>query len=129
MYFSDSAFVSLAIGSGEATVAILTGYVHTCAISASGALNCWGNNSDGQLGQGDTSAHSGIVSVSNLTGTGGVIDAAVGANNALWYLIFNNGFTCALSADGSTSCFGDNTYGQLGNGGTTDSSSPVAVSF
>ena len=83
--------------------AIATGGSHTCIILAGGAVQCWGLNALGQLGDGTTTDHyaPGPV-VSTVTNA---IEIAAG-----------NLHTCATIVDGTIRCWGDNTYGQLGNG-------------
>jgi alpha-tubulin suppressor-like RCC1 family protein len=86
-----------------------------CAITAGGAVQCWGYNG-GVLGNG-TSAGASSVPV-QITGFPGPMTAvAVGA-----------GFACALDTGGSVWCWGQNGYGQLGNNSTTASLAPVRVS-
>ena len=85
------------------------------AVSAAGSLWGWGRNASGALGLGDTTNRSSPVQVGDLTDWTDV--AASGYNAA--------GF--AIKSDGSLWSWGDNTYGELGNGNTTDSSSPVQV--
>ncbi len=77
-------------------------------------VRCWGNNSNGQLGDGNPGAISWLpVTVQGLTGT---VDIAGGVSH-----------TCAALTSGSVACWGDNTYGQLGNGTNTQSPIPVSV--
>jgi hypothetical protein len=95
--------------------AIAAGYAHTCALVNSG-VQCWGSNSNGQLGDGSPSDSSVPVQVSGLTS--GVDAIAAGAGSL---------HSCAL-ASGSVQCWGSNSNGQLGNGSPTDSSAPVQVS-
>ncbi|MGB1818753.1 MAG: RCC1 domain-containing protein, partial [Candidatus Poseidoniaceae archaeon] len=40
------------LGSGTNVTEVAHGYRHTCAILENGSLMCWGENSDGQLGNG-----------------------------------------------------------------------------
>ncbi len=73
---------------------------HTCAIQSDGTLWCWGDNSYGQLGQGDTVPSSQPLQVG--------LDSD-------WRQVSAFGpHTCAVKEDDSLWCWGNNVYGQLG---------------
>jgi hypothetical protein len=82
--------------------AIAAGGVHTCAL-VNGGVQCWGDNSVGQLGTGVTSTTPSRGPVAVPTLTSGVQAITAGTNH-----------TCALLTDGTLRCWGDNTFGQLG---------------
>jgi alpha-tubulin suppressor-like RCC1 family protein len=90
------------------------GDLHTCAVTGTGAVLCWGSNRYGQLGNGTTTNSSTPVPVSGLSG--GVASITAGKD-----------FTCALMRAGTVMCWGYNFDGELGNGATTDSHVPVPV--
>jgi Ca2+-binding RTX toxin-like protein len=96
------------------------GVAHTCALLTSGAVQCWGGNTQGQLGNGVSlsppPSGSSITPV-NVTGLSGVTQLSSGGN-----------FNCAIVSGGAVKCWGENNFGQLGNGSTTNSSTPVSVS-
>jgi alpha-tubulin suppressor-like RCC1 family protein len=97
-----------------AAMAMAAGSNHSCALTSTGVVQCWGYNATGQLGN-DTTTHSAVpVTVSGVNGTVSMLAAG-------------NAHTCALGSSGAVQCWGGNNYGQLGNGGTTNSSVAVAV--
>jgi alpha-tubulin suppressor-like RCC1 family protein len=87
---------------------------HTCAVLRSGTVQCWGDNGNGELGNGIATNSSVPVSVSGITN-------AVAVSGG-------GGHTCAVLSSGTVQCWGLNSDGELGNGGTTNSSVPVSVS-
>jgi GH25 family lysozyme M1 (1,4-beta-N-acetylmuramidase) len=93
---------------------ISAGGVHTCAVEGDGAVVCWGDGSYGQLGQGELADSARPVAVQGLGGPATEVDA--GAYHS-----------CARLADGSVACWGDNRFGQLGDGTRTRRESAVAV--
>ena len=92
--------------------AVGAGSLHNCAIQTDRTLWCWGNNADGQLGDGTT--HMRV----NPTQVLGADWASVSAG--LYH-------TCATKTDGSLWCWGDNSNGQLGVVTSAPSPSPVQV--
>jgi alpha-tubulin suppressor-like RCC1 family protein len=95
--------------------ALATGWAHSCALTSSGGVKCWGSNFVGQLGDGTTTDRSTPVDVVGLTT--GVSAIAAGGNH-----------TCALTTAGAVKCWGGNGFGGVGDGTTTDRSTPTDVS-
>ncbi len=103
--------------------AISAGWKHTCALMADSSVYCWGNNCDGQLGDGTMTEECTVkttstkpVKVRNITGASSV--AAGGFHS------------CAI-VSGKVLCWGYGGDGQLGNGKSGDlymSGVPVEVS-
>ncbi|NIL44150.1 cell wall anchor protein [Salinispora arenicola] len=98
-----------------AVAAGVAGAAHSLALTSTGAALAWGNNADGQLGNGDTTNRSTPVDVDLPAG---VTIAAVAAGGL---------HSLALTAAGAVVAWGRNVSGQLGNGTTTGSSTPVDV--
>ena len=113
-------YISPELVSGTNMYSVVTaGSAHTCAILDDSTIKCWGANSEGQLGIDTTSSQNTPTAV-----TGGLDVLAISAGGE---------HTCLITADDlsnsrTTKCWGDNTYGQLGDGTTTSSSSPSWIS-
>ncbi|MCH7564861.1 MAG: hypothetical protein IH968_13665 [Gemmatimonadetes bacterium] len=100
--------------SGVEWTDVTAGGFHSCGISREGNAFCWGSNTAGQLGTGSEIAQvlrPQPVSVSALFSD---IDAGLA-------------HTCAVTEAGGVLCWGDNEFGQLGNGTDEDEFAPVTV--
>ena len=91
------------------------GSSHSCALSSGGILWCWGANGYGQLGDGSTSNRSRPVRVEWDRETG------------FRQVAMGHAHTCAVDGDGVLACWGDNTFGQLGDGSQWDRILPGEV--
>ena len=96
------------------TKMVATGGYHSCVLRPTGAVLCWGRNSDGQIGNGTVTP---TAFVSPVTGLTNAVQIAAGGYH-----------TCALLVGGMVQCWGNNNEGQLGTGNKINTSAPVFVS-
>ena len=109
---AESAVPVEVVGISDAVVVAAGGY-HTCALLASGSVQCWGANLSGQLGDGtndDSPVPVDVVGLSEIT-----------------YLTAFGSITCAVSQSGTVHCWGFGGGGLLGDGTDGDSNVPVEV--
>jgi alpha-tubulin suppressor-like RCC1 family protein len=90
-----------------------------CALLATGGVVCWGSGANGELGNGQFSDSATPVQVQAVSGNGAL--SAVSSMTS-----DQDGF-CALLASGAVDCWGNGTYGILGDGQFSDSATPVQV--
>ncbi|MBO1530228.1 chromosome condensation regulator RCC1 [Psychrobacter sp. F1192] len=97
---------------------------HSLAIDQKGQVYSWGEDKYGQLGRGDTGRHDCVRSDDCRLDIGAIADINNAVMTAAGYK-----HNLVLTKDGSVWAFGANGQGQLGNGLTTESSTPVQVDF
>ena len=106
---------TVSLGAGRSAKTLSLGWLHSCALLDNNLVKCWGANSDGQLGLGDTSNRGDgggekgdSLPTVNLGSGRSVKKLALGANHG-----------CALLDNDTLKCWGFNMSGQLGLGDTS----------
>jgi alpha-tubulin suppressor-like RCC1 family protein len=102
-------------GLTEGVVGISAGAHHVCATVSGGQLLCWGRNSFGHLGDGT------LVNRPIPT-------QVLGAESGFAGVSAGGSHTCASTSAGTLRCWGGNFSGELGDGTTTNRTTPVPVS-
>lgn len=92
------------VPTGISATSLAGGAANYCAVLTSGAIDCWGDNSYGEVGDG---SNSGPVATPTSTGVSGTS------------VVTNGESVCAILTSGGVDCWGDNTEGELGVGTTT----------
>jgi alpha-tubulin suppressor-like RCC1 family protein len=105
---------SLVEGVLDAASPVMANYLNSCVMLSAAEPRCWGANDDGQLGNGSWDDAFAPSPVSLLSGDVSAITPG-------------QQYTCAVMTAGGVSCWGDNAYGQLGDGTTVDRFAPVGV--
>ncbi len=100
------------LGPGRSATAITAGAFHSCALLDNGAVKCWGNGDEGQLGLGDPNDRG-----DEADEMGEALPAVdLGARRTAVSLAAGFRHTCALLDNGAVKCWGQNNAGQLGQG-------------
>jgi len=101
-------------GSGTFTgaIQISAGSNGTCAVKSDYTVYCWGRNSNGFIGDGTKTQRTSPVQVHGVDDSGMLTDVAQVS-------ISTQTHTCAVKTNNSVFCWGNNTYGQVGNAATT----------
>ena len=114
MRASGGVITPTAVPGGQTFTSLSTGEGHTCALTASGSIWCWGLNNFGQLGN----ESAGFRESAPVQVSGGLTFTAVVAGAE---------FSCALTSAGVAYCWGDNRFGQLGSGDAASRAVPRPV--
>ena len=112
--FNNSSTPVDVVGLSSGVIALSTGWSHSCALTSTGGVKCWGGNYWAQLGDGTNNNAWAPVDVAGLTS--GVKALASGMYH-----------TCALTTAGGVKCWGPNYYGELGDGTKDMHNTPVDV--
>ncbi len=97
---------------------VAAGNGNSCGITMNSNMYCWGNNTNGAIGDNSTTHQSSPTLVSQ------------GALPAGWNMkkvVSGSSYSCGIASDNKAYCWGINTNGQLGDASTTQRLTPVAV--
>jgi alpha-tubulin suppressor-like RCC1 family protein len=94
-------------------VAIAAGTQFTCALLSGGAVDCWGSGDFGQLGDGMLGGSDACHGAPNSCF---MTPASIPTLTGLEAISAGDDFACAVLPCGNVECWGENVFGNLGNG-------------
>jgi alpha-tubulin suppressor-like RCC1 family protein len=100
------------VGDLNGLISIRAGESHTCALFDNANVRCWGFNTSGQLGY----EHTLSIGDDEHPYTAGNVKLEGNASQ----VVTGGSHTCSLLDSGFVRCWGNNTYGQLGYGHTSN---------
>lgn len=101
----------------DEVVDLVAGFEHTCALQKSGDLKCWGGNTSGQLGsESNQSLGSNVAQLGDSLKPISINGRNIASISKVLSVSAGSGHTCAVLESGNSLCWGDNFYGQLGQG-------------
>ncbi len=109
-------------------VSVSAGFAHTCAVLGDGSVRCWGADGSGQLGDGTTGVGAGEANNIRVNPVAVCLNGPVTGTNAIDNIVAvsaGTDHTCALTSAGTVKCWGNDLYGQLGDGTTGTSTCPA----
>lgn len=112
---TDRLIPTQVVGLTSGVASISAGSNHTCVLTTSGGVRCWGANAFGQIGNNQTSNRLTPNTVTGLSSGAKAVSAG-------------HEHTCAINSAGSALCWGRGSYGQLGSGSTAQQLTPTQVS-
>jgi alpha-tubulin suppressor-like RCC1 family protein len=116
--------VPTAVAGGLTFVRLAAGEYHTCGLTSAGVAHCWGRNTSGQLGDGSQTLRTSPVAVT----AGGLTFQSLSLGELHSCGITGTPATAGsgtTTATGRVYCWGDNEYGQLGDGAASGNNTPV----
>jgi alpha-tubulin suppressor-like RCC1 family protein len=110
--WSPMTFQPMAVAGLSGVRAIAAGTFHTCVLTLDGGVACWGENTEGNYNY--TTPYSNSAVPVPVGGLADVTAIAAGFD-----------YTCAVTSAGAVLCWGDNSYGELGNNDSTIRNNPT----
>lgn len=108
MYNQYGENVGVPVAGNRTYAAIDAGLSVTCGVDALGAASCWGVGYYGQLGNGSTGSTEPVTIPVEVIGGERFLQADAGFEHV-----------CGVNLQGAAYCWGNNSYGQLGDGSTS----------
>ncbi|MDG1525023.1 MAG: hypothetical protein P8Q90_03015, partial [Candidatus Thalassarchaeaceae archaeon] len=117
-------FSTVSLPSGRTVDALALGADHTCALLDDASIVCWGDNAYGQLGIGNTNTiGDGAGEMGSSLST-----VSLPSGRSASQITAGEDVTCAILDNNDLICWGNNDYGQLGQGNTNDVNDPSGLS-